>query len=174
MDFSMKKMLAMLLAVLTLCFGAAAMAESVEVTDIEGSFDGVWVQFEDAGFQIYVPSEWIDVDVPDDAAESGFFFIAQSEDGTKQMSIMYSDLDGAAYTHEDMKAELEASYPGATDVTINDIQAVACYDSENDIYALAALDSEGTGMFVFYFQPASDDEMTQIADVIVASLSTIE
>ena len=42
------------------------------------------------------------------------------------------------------------------------------------IYALAALDSEGTGMFVFYFQPASDDEMTQIADVIVASLSTIE
>ena len=60
------------------------------------------------------------------------------------------------------------------DVTINDIQAVACYDSENDIYALAALDSEGTGMFVFYFQPASDDTMTQIADVIVASLSPIE
>lgn len=39
----MKKMLAMLLAVLTLCFGAAAMAESVEVTDVEGAFDGVWV-----------------------------------------------------------------------------------------------------------------------------------
>lgn len=171
----MKKMLAMLLAVLTLCFGAAAMAESVEVTDVEGAFDGVWVQFENAGFQIYVPSEWIDQDVPDDAAESGFFFIATSEDGAKQMSIMYSDLDGATYTHEDMKAELEASYPGATDdVTINDIQAVACYDSENDIYALAALDSEGTGMFVFYFQPASDDTMTQIADVIVASLSPIE
>lgn len=170
----MKKMLAMLLAVLTLCFGAAAMAESVEVTDVEGAFDGVWVQFENAGFQIYVPSEWIDLEISDEEEESGVFFHAASEDGAYEMSIMYAELDGATYTHEDMKAELEASYPGATDVTINDIQAVACYDSANDIYALAALDSEGTGMFVFYFKPASDDTMTQIADVIVASLSPIE
>lgn len=169
----MKKMLAMLLAVLTLCFGAAAMAESVEVTDVEGAFDGVWVQFEDAGFQIYVPSEWIDLEISDEEAESGVFFHAASEDGAYEMNITYTELDHAI-THEEMKAILEENSTNTADIEINGIPAVACYDEDDDLYTLFVLGENGIGMYAFGFAPASDDGMTQIADVIVASFSAIE
>ena len=60
----MKKMLAMLLAVLTLCFGAAAMAESVPEADAAAeqaaltdlTAEGQLIQAE--SFQFYIPADW--------------------------------------------------------------------------------------------------------------------
>ena len=60
----MKKMLAMLLAVLTLCFGAAAMAESVpEVDDAAeqaalADLTANGQLIEGDGFQFYIPADW--------------------------------------------------------------------------------------------------------------------
>ena len=62
----MKKMLAMLLAVLTLCFGAAAMAESVpEVDDAaeQAALTDLTANgqlIEGDGFQFYIPADWED------------------------------------------------------------------------------------------------------------------
>ena len=63
MVFPMKKMIAMLLAVLTLCFGAAAMAESVPEADAAAeqaaladlTAEGQLIEGE--SFQFYIPAD---------------------------------------------------------------------------------------------------------------------
>ena len=65
----MKKMLAMLLAVLTLCFGAAAMAESVPEADAAAeqaaltdlTAEGQLIEAE--SFQFYIPADWETVEL---------------------------------------------------------------------------------------------------------------
>ena len=69
----MKKMLAMLLAVLTLCFGAAAMAESVpEVDDAaeQAALTDLTANgqlIEGDGFQFYIPADWEAAELTDEA-----------------------------------------------------------------------------------------------------------
>ena len=68
----MKKMLAMLLAVLTLCFGAAAMAESVPEADAAAeqaaltdlTAEGQLIEAE--SFQFYIPADWETVELNDE------------------------------------------------------------------------------------------------------------
>ena len=73
----MKKMLAMLLAVLTLCFGAAAMAESVpEVDDAaeQAALTDLTANgqlIEGDGFQFYIPADWEAAELTDEETEAG-------------------------------------------------------------------------------------------------------
>ena len=74
----MKKMLAMLLAVLTLCFGAAARAESVPEADAAAeqaaltdlTAEGQLIQAE--SFQFYIPADWETVELNDEEIAEGY------------------------------------------------------------------------------------------------------
>lgn len=75
----MKKMLAMLLAVLTLCFGAAAMAESVpEVDDAAeqaalADLTANGQLIEGDGFQFYIPADWEAAELTDEETDPGYY-----------------------------------------------------------------------------------------------------
>ena len=78
MVIPMKKMLAMLLAVLTLCFGAAAMAESVpEVDDAaeQAALTDLTANgqlIEGDGFQFYIPADWEAAELTDEKRSGAF------------------------------------------------------------------------------------------------------
>lgn len=97
----MKKMLAMLLAVLTLCFGAAAMAESVpEVDDAaqQAALTDLTANgqlIEGDGFQFYIPADWEAAELTDEDTEAGYVFAAASADEANQLIITYQALDAA-------------------------------------------------------------------------------
>ena len=97
----MKKMLAMLLAVLTLCFGAAAMAESVpEVDDAaeQAALTDLTANgqlIEGDGFQFYIPADWEAAELTDEETEAGYVFAAASADEANQLIITYEALDAA-------------------------------------------------------------------------------
>ena len=101
MDFSMKKMLAMLLAVLTLCFGAAAMAESVPEVDeaaeqaalADLTADGQLIEGD--GFQFYIPADWEIGELTDEEIAEGYAFVASSADESQVLVLTYTALDAA-------------------------------------------------------------------------------
>ena len=105
----MKKMLAMLLAVLTLCFGAAAMAESVPEADAAAeqaaltdlTAEGQLIEGE--SFQFYIPADWETVELDDEEIAEGYVFAAASADGANSLVITYAAMD-AAMTAEEAQA----------------------------------------------------------------------
>ena len=131
----MKKMLAMLLAVLTLCFGAAAMAESVPEADAAAeqaaltalTAEGQLIQAE--SFQFYIPADWETVELNDEEIAEGYVFAAASADGANSLIITYAAMD-AAMTAEEAQPGLAEVYPTATVQDLNGTSVVACHDAE--------------------------------------------
>lgn len=134
----MKKMLAMLLAVLTLCFGAAAMAESVpEVDDAaeQAALTDLTANgqlIEGDGFQFYIPADWEAAELTDEETEAGYVFAAASADEANQLIITYQALD-AAKTAEEVQPGLAEVYPTATVMDLNGTSVVAFHDADEDV-----------------------------------------
>jgi len=178
----MKKML-ILLTILTMLFTTCAFAETTEATDTAtpsivfdestAAFEGDWLTFDDDGFMVYMPSDWVDADVTDEMEASGTFYAAKSADGSFAMTVSYSEENGDTATNEDLAAQLTAS--GCENVTlanINGIDVVGYDISAQDVSGMAFMDSEG-GMYVFSFTPASNEAFKTIGQTIISSLSPI-
>lgn len=95
----MKKMLAMLLAVLTLCFGAAAMAESVPEVD-DAAEQAALTRPDrqrpaDRGRRLPVlySRRLGGCELTDEETEAGYVFAAASADEANQLIITYQALD---------------------------------------------------------------------------------
>lgn len=137
----MKKMLAMLLAVLTLCFGAAAMAESVpEVDDAaeQAALTDLTANgqlIEGDGFQFYIPADW----------------------------------EAAELTAEEVQPGLAEVYPTATVMDLNGTSVVAFHDADEDVLGIVVMDTVDPGYYIFMFTPASDADFLPVADAIAAS-----
>ena len=164
----MKKLLALVLALL-MFLSSAAMAEEIVY---EQFFDGTWVQFED-GFELYLPSEWLELEVTDDMLEGGIFYAVMSPDGKYTCQVGWSPLD-ADYTYEEALAQVEAVYPGAKLMEVNGIGLICFGDGANDILGFAALDGAEPGLYMFFFTPMSDENLQIMASVIASSLRMIK
>lgn len=175
----MKKMLAMLLAVLTLCFGAAAMAESVpEVDDAaqQAALTDLTANgqlIEGDGFQFYIPADWEAAELTDEETEAGYVFAAASADEANQLIITYVALD-AAMTAEEAQPGLVEVYPTATVMDLNGTSVVAFHDADEDVLGIVVMDTVDPGYYIFMFTPASDADFLPVADAIAASYTAVQ
>ena len=175
----MKKMLAMLLAVLTLCFGAAAMAESVPEADAAAeqaaltdlTAEGQLIEAD--GFQFYIPADWEQLELDDDDIAAGYVFAASSANEENGLVITYSALD-AAMTAEELQAALVEVYPTATVQDLNGTSVVAFHDAEEDVLGIVVLDTVDPGYYIFQFIPASDADFVAVADAIASSYTAVQ
>ena len=174
-----KKMLSMLLAVLTLCFGAAAMAESVpEVDDAaeQAALTDLTANgqlIEGDGFQFYIPADWEAAELTDEETEAGYVFAAASADEANQLIITYQALD-AAKTAEEVQPGLAEVYPTATVMDLNGTSVVAFHDAEEDVLGIVVMDTVDAGYYIFMFTPASDEAFLPVADAIAASFTAAQ
>lgn len=179
MVIPMKKMLAMLLAVLTLCFGAAAMAESVpEVDDAaeQAALTDLTANgqlIEGDGFQFYIPADWEAAELTDEETEAGYVFAAASADEANQLIITYQALD-AAKTAEEVQPGLVEVYPTATVMDLNGTSVVAFHDADEDVLGIVVMDTVDPGYYIFMFTPASDADFLPVADAIAASYTAAQ
>ena len=156
----MKKMLAMLLAVLTLCFGAAAMAESVpEVDDAaeQAALTDLTANgqlIEGDGFQFYIPADWEAAELTDEETEAGYVFAAASAD--------------------EAQPGLAEVYPTATVMDLNGTSVVAFHDADEDVLGIVVMDTVDPGYYIFMFTPASDADFLPVADAIAASYTAAQ
>lgn len=175
----MKKMLAMLLAVLTLCFGAAAMAESVpEVDDAaeQAALTDLTANgqlIEGDGFQFYIPADWEAAELTDEETEAGYVFAAASADEANQLIITYQALD-AAKTAEEVQPGLAEVYPTATVMDLNGTSVVAFHDADEDVLGIVVMDTVDPGYYIFMFTPASGADFLPVADAIAASYTAAQ
>jgi hypothetical protein len=136
------------------------------------AYEGTWVTFEDDGFMIYLPSDWIEAEITDEMLESGTYYAATSADGVYAMTVNYAETD--VTTGEEIAAQLtEAGYENVTRVLINGIDVVGYDITDQDVSGMAFADAEG-GMYVFSFTPTSDEAFAAIGQTIISSLSLIE
>ena len=162
----MKKILALVLSLMMILVSIPAMAEN-----IEDYFEGTWVQFED-GFEIYLPSEWLELEVTEEQNAQGIFYVVCSPDQTKMMQLGWSGLD-AEIAIEDLQAALAETIPAEL-VEVNGIQLLCAGDAENDSLMFIGMDAAEPGYYIFVFTPMSDTELQAYASVIAASLRNIE
>ena len=175
----MKKMLAMLLAVLTLCFGAVAMAESVTEVDeaaeqaalADLTADGQLMEGD--GFQFYIPADWETVELTDEETEAGYVFKAVSADEANALYITYEALD-AAITAEELQPGLVEVYPTAAVMDLNGSSVVAFHDADEDVLGIVVMDTVDAGYYIFMFTPASDADFLPVADAIAASYTAVQ
>ena len=175
----MKKMLAMLLAVLTLCFGAAAMAESVpEVDDAaeQAALTDLTANgqlIEGDGFQFYIPADWEIGELTDEEIAEGYAFVASSADESQVLVLTYTALD-AAITAEELQPGLVEVYPTATVMDLNGTSVVAFHDADEDVLGIVVMDTVDAGYYIFMFTPASDADFLPVADAIAASYTAVQ
>ena len=143
----MKKFLGLVAAMMMMTFAFGAMAEA--------PFEGAWVQF-DAGFEIYLPNDWLELEIAEEDMEAGIYYAVCSPDGAHVVQLTWNALD-AEYTLEALQAELATAYP----------------DAENDMNVLVALDGEEPGLYGFWFYPASDETFAETGIAIMQSIRLI-
>ena len=161
----MKKLVSFVLIAMLALSCTAALAESDAPAD--AAFEGSWVQFED-GFEIYLPNEWMVLDLTDEMIQSGVFYAVASPDGARNMQVAWSEDAGAADANA-VKTQLEATYTEVQVLNINGIDFVTYVDAQNDSTGIVALGANGD-MFVFNFYPASDEAYAPIAVTIATSI----
>lgn len=165
--FLMKKMLSLVLALMMVLLAGFACAE--EAVNFEDFYPGEWVEFE-GGFQLYLPTEWPELEITADLTEAGIGY--GRSDGEWAFLLGYSELD-ADLSVEELQAILQDAYSYAEIIELQDC-AVVCYlDEANDSLCFAALDGTEPGMYIFCFTPASNEDLQALATVIMASLTQI-
>lgn len=162
----MKKILALALVMLMVLGCVPAMAES-----FESLYDGVWVQF-DGGFEVYMPSDWLEVPLTEEDLADGYFYSACSADQSVLMMMAWAPLE-QALTLEELHAAVAASNP-AQIMTVNGIGLVCAADAENNTLYFMGLDAVDLGYYTFLFAPVSDDETKAYASLIAASLRNLQ
>ena len=159
----MKKIFALLMMMAMLLTGAAV---------AEAPFDGVWMQY-DAGFEILLPSDWVQYEVPEDYAAEGIFDIFASADGAFVVTAAWTALEAPA-TMQELQAAFVGTYPDAEVIEYNGIEFLIYTDEANETMCISALDGVDLGMYTFWFTPDSDEAFVDTAVAIATSIRNIE
>ncbi len=167
----MKKTLAIIIALMMVLPIAALAEEAQEAYTVEITFDGSYVPFEEDGFQIYLPNEWVVYEITPEWEAQGIFFASGSEDGSQVM--MLSSFAGEGYEYADLVEEMSTLYTGVQLITINDIGFVTYDIDESNSSGMVALNENGNA-YNFVFTPADDADYMALAMQIMASIQNME
>ena len=152
---------------------AAAADEYTELTmDMleEQAYEGSWLSFE-AGFDLYVPSDWDVVELKDEDKEQGIVFAAKAADDSGINMVVMANEVGTDYDDDKLVAEFtDAGYTEIEKDSINTIKGVS-FETETT-YGFAFLDGQGY-MYNVQVGPKGDDTVP-IAQNLLISLSLSE
>lgn len=152
---------------------AAAADEYTELTmDMleEQAYEGSWLSFE-AGFDLYVPSDWDVVELKDEDKEQGIVFAAKAADDSGINMVVMANEVGTDYDDDKLVAEFkDAGYTEIEKDSINTIKGVS-FETEST-YGFAFLDGQGY-MYNIQVGPKGDDTVP-IAQTLLISLSLSE
>ena len=162
----MKRIMALVLALMLMLGCVPAMAQS-----FEDLYDGAWVQF-DGGFEVYMPSDWMEIEMDASDLEQGFFYGACSADQSVLMMMAWSPLEQQV-TLEELHAIIAANQP-AEILSVNGIGLICAADAANNTVYFMGLDAVDLGYYTFLFAPVSDDATKAYASLIAASLRNLQ
>ena len=152
---------------------AAAADEYTELTmDMleEQAYEGSWLSFE-AGFDLYVPSDWDVVELKDEDKEQGIVFAAKAADDSGINMVVMANEVGTDYDDDKLVTEFtDAGYTEIEKDSINTIKGVS-FETEST-YGFAFLDGQGY-MYNIQVAPKGDDTVP-IAQNLLISLSLSE
>ena len=152
---------------------AAAADDYTELTmDMleEQAYEGSWLSFE-AGFDLYVPSDWDVVELKDEDKEQGIVFAAKAADDSGINMVVMANEVGTDYDDDKLVAEFtDAGYTEIEKDSINTIKGVS-FETEST-YGFAFLDGQGY-MYNVQVGPKGDDTVP-IAQNLLISLSLSE
>lgn len=166
----MKKLIALLMAMVML-LAVPVMAQAEEADELP--FEGEWVDFE--YFQVYLPTDRVEVELTEEAEELGIYYMAQSEDESQAFTFSYTTPE-AEITLEDLMDSCLENY-GEDNVFTLDSQGMTflcCIDSENDCTVFMLMDPVDLGVYLFSFAPASDDAFMVAAGFIIGTVTMAE
>lgn len=159
------KRLAVLLLTLVMAAGCA-LAEGLP-------FDAVQLEFEDYGFSICLPEDWVSIELTEADVADGLILVAASPDHARTVSVAFIDLEMYIRDTEELAELLGDGHTGVSIEEINGIEFVVATAQEDDVNLLYTLDSENDGVFMFCFMPASDEAFLSIAQGIAGSIDTL-
>ena len=159
------KKIALVLALVMMLACVSAMAENA-------LFEGVWARFE-GGFELYLPSEWVEFEVTEAERAQGILYAAGSEDETRLMQLGWFALPQEA-TIDQMQTALAQSFPIVEKVNVNGIEMLCTGDADYDSLMFVALSEGEPGYYMFVFTPMSDPTLQGYAAAIAGSLRVIE
>lgn len=157
----MKKVFALLLMMALLLTGAAMAQEGYD-----------WYQYEE-GFEIMIPSDWDQYQVPEEFAAEGIFDIFASADGSVVVQTAWVALEAPA-TMQELQAAFVGTYPDAEVIEFNGIEFLIYTDEANETMCISALDGADLGLYVFTFTGMKTDADVEIATAIATSIRNIE
>jgi len=173
----MKKIISLLCAaLLLLSLSGAASADSTEIRVFdsnmmeEGLYEGVWVGLNHL-FQVYVPADFIDVDLTTGEWDDSIFYVCCDESGTYYMTVQYKTAEelGGEPEYSDLLAGLNDNGYDAEFIQLNDLYAVTYYDSENDAQIVMIL-TDVYELYTIVFFPAMDETYQSVARNMLFSL----
>ena len=138
-------------------------------------YDGTWVPFE-AGFDLYLPTDWNVLEVSEENAANGMFFMVSPQENAEEaeaaLSVQMNDTAGAELT--DIAAEYEkAGFTGVGFANVNGLGCVLYNDESNDLQGVSFQGESGT-MYTIIMAPAESEEYGPIWNNILFSLSPSE
>lgn len=167
-EYNVKKLLALVMALMMLLC-SSAVAEEIVYEEI---FDGTWVQFEE-GFELYLPSDWLMLEPSEEERAEGIAFSVCSPDEAYYMALAWSGLEAEMSIDELQAALTEAGYL-VEQVEVNGLDLLMMGDAENDTLSFIGMDAAEPGYYTFLFTPLSDENLQLWAAAIASSLRNIQ
>ncbi len=166
----MKKLIALLTVMALLLAVPFAYAEGEEA---QMPFEGEWVEFET--YQIYLPTGLKEVEITDEMADQGIYYVLADDDDTHAIHFAYTQLE-QEISVEDLVAQFQETYGEDNVATIEkeDHTIVYYVDQENDGVCFMVLDPVDPGLYMFVFVPASDGDFMVTAGAVMATLAFTE
>ena len=158
--------------------GAACAEETLEVnwSEIEAhveeaGLEGSFVEFEEAGYTVWLPDVFEEDELTDEDKEEGYIGYYVTEDESAVVAVMHVEW---GLSLEDYKEYLagEETVSELEDVILNGVPCVSYDMEENDTTSVALVTDEGY-ILEFTFAPMSDEEFSEVAVIIASSIQPI-
>lgn len=159
----MKKGLLLLLTLMLVCAGMTAVAEE---TTIEITYDGTYVESEEYGFKVYLPSEW---NVYED--DDYYLYVGNVEE-TQYMAIQVFEAEGEELMSIAEDVAADEGIGGVAAMTINGIPFVL-YEAPDQNFFGAFTNTEDNVYCIHFIFTPYDEEFTDLATQIMASVSAL-
>lgn len=173
----MKKLLA-LLVLACIALTSAAMAESVTWEEVGAAFvenyglEGDFVALSDMGLAIWVPSDLIATEVPEEDAAAGRYALFIDQNQECYLAVDAINVEGMTLDQA-LQNAIDSGMTEPEIANINGLDAVTYADPNNNIGVVVLVDTN-SNMIIFSFGPVDSDEGKIAYGVISSSLMPLE
>lgn len=161
-------MVIILMALLGLCQAAGATGTEEKRIEVAIDYEGVWVPFEQYGFQLYMPNDWMTI-----AGQKDVYFSAVNLAASYGMWIEV--IQNAGFSMDDLLLGLARTedFTHVTPLYLNNVAFVGYDHPENNLRGYVTLTADATTVLFFKFTPADEVDSTNLSEKIMASLSPL-